>query len=201
MKKFILIVMAGLILVACGPKRPNFQEVSSPPKQLIQKGFSLTPLNELGWYIIGRSPYAIALAKQGSSPDETYAIQGSVYNIGSFSSDNEFIHFINKGQAQDTDISNPNRFKITAHDTTLKKYKGEPCAYSHTVTEDHAAVKRTNQNEFMVLEIFALVCRHPENQNAAISVNYSERYYPTNRSENIEAKAKILLNSLDFETL
>lgn len=201
MKKVITFIVTGLILVGCGPKKPNFQEVDTPSKPLVQKGFSITPLNESDWYIIGRSPYQIALAKQGESVDETRAIQGTVFKINNFPSNEEFVRFVKRGQAQDTDISNPDRFKITTHDVVLREHKGEPCAYSHTITEDHGAVKRSNTKGFMTLEIFALVCRHPENRNAAISVHYSERYYPKFRNGDIETKANSLLDSFDFKPI
>ncbi|ATX81182.1 hypothetical protein Ga0123462_0307 [Mariprofundus ferrinatatus] len=201
MGKIMLFMVAGLLLIGCGPKKPNLPEVGVPPKPLVQKGFSFTPLAETGWYIIGQVPYRVALARQGKSTDETHAIQGMVFNFKNFDSDEDFIRAVKAGQAQDTDITDPDRFKVTTHDTVLRPHKGERCAFSHIVTEDHGAVKRSATDGFMILEIYALVCRHPENRSAAVSVDYSQRYYAQNRNSDIESKAISLIDSVSFEPL
>lgn len=201
MKKLLLFIVIDLMLIGCGPKKPNLQEVATPPKPLIQKGFSFTPLDERGWYILGRNSFNIALARQGNSKDETRAIQGMVLKSNTFKSDDAFVQAVKKAQANDTDSSNPERFKVISNDTVAREHKGEACAFSHILSEDHKAIKRSRGDGVMLLEIYTLVCRHPQNRNAVVNVGYSERYYPQQRSSDMESKANKLLESVNFEPL
>ena len=188
----------GVILIGCGPKRTGPQEITTPPAPLIQRGYSFTPLNESGWYIFGRAASRIALGKRGKNTDETLAIQGAVIAIKGISSDEEFVHFVGDEMGKN---ANPERFKVTTQETTPFPHQGATCAYSHFVTEDHAAVKRSNVSGIMILEAFSLMCRHPDNQSRAVNISYSQGYYPQDRDVAIEDKAKALFDSLDFRPL
>ncbi|GAV19830.1 hypothetical protein MMIC_P0788 [Mariprofundus micogutta] len=197
----IAVLLSAIIFAGCAPKQPNFQMVESPPKAIVQNGYSFTPLDEPEWYIIGRTPITVALAKRGASTDETCAVQGNIFPIAKFESDEAFVAAVKQGQANDADIANPERFKVLTHDVSLYAHKGEPCAFSHIVTEDHAAKKRSKTEGMMILDIYALVCRHPQNRHAAISINYSQRSYAESRDAGIAEKSQHLFNSVEFTTL
>lgn len=194
------LLLCAFSIAGCAPKR-NFQMIASPPEIIVQNGYSFVPLDEPEWYVIGRSPIAIALAKRGVNIDETYAVQGKLFRIGDFASDEAFVAAVKQGQENDTDIANPERFKTIIHDVELYPHKGENCAFSHIVTEDHAAQKRSNTVGVMILDIYGLVCRHPQNRNAGFSFNYSQRNYTENLDADIERKAKQLIESVEFTTL
>ncbi|ATX80421.1 hypothetical protein Ga0123461_2015 [Mariprofundus aestuarium] len=201
LSRILIAVVISAVFAGCAPKRHNLQPVDSPPKTIVQNGFSFLPLDEKGWYILGRMPHAVALAREGTSTDETHAIQGKLFKFPTFASDEAFVRAVKKGQANDTDIANPDRYRTLTHVVALYEHRGEPCAFSHIVTEDHGAKKRTDTPGLMILDVYALVCRHPQNRNAAISFSYSQRYYPENRNENIASKARQLIDSLGFTTL
>ncbi|NWF37801.1 hypothetical protein F3F96_01415 [Mariprofundus sp. NF] len=200
LRLFVLILISA-VLAGCASNRPNLLPVDSPPKIIVQNGFSFMPLNESEWYIIERQPYEVSLAKRGAATDETFAIQGKVFQFPTFASNESFMQAVKQGQANDTDPANPGRYVTLTHDIELYEHRGETCAYSHIVTEDHAARKRTSTPGFMILDVYALICRHPQNQNAAISFNYSQRNYAQNLDKTLESKARRLIESLEFTAL
>jgi len=199
--RFIGVTLISAVFAGCAAQQPNFQQVETPPKAIVQNGYSFVPLDDPQWYIIGRTPFKVALSKKGSATDETYVINGELFRFPEFASDEAFLQAIKQGQSTDLDPANPTRYKRLVHDAELRKHRGETCVFSHVVTEDHGAKKRTSTAGFMILDVYALVCRHPQNQNAAITVGYSQRNYPENRDGNIESKARQLIESVDFTTL
>lgn len=185
------------LLRAC-PRKPQLPEIRIPPDRIAQKGYSLIPPNEKGWLVAGRNDYQLALVKKGANPDETFAIQAVPFRLSEFNTNEEFIRLIKEGQAKDTDSR---RFKIVKHDVVSYPKIGTNCAKSHTVSEDRAAVKRSQKPGDMILEAMALTCAHPKDKNLGISVIYSQRYYPGQRDLAFAEQATTVLSSVEFMDL
>jgi hypothetical protein len=191
-------VCAAWVVASCASMQPRLPEVQLPPERISQKGYSLVPLNEKGWLIVGRNAYQMALAKHGENPDETFAIQAILFRLSAFKTNEEFVRLIKEGQVKDT---NPQRFKILEHEVASYPTKGTDCAKSHMMAEDHAAVKRSGKSGDMVLEMLTLTCAHPKNRNVGISVIYSQRYYSDQRDSAFVEKGTSVLNSVEFSDL
>ena len=178
--------------------QPRLQEVQVPPERISQKGYSLVPLNEKGWLIAARNPYQLTIGKYGESRDETLAIQATLIKLQPFTTSEEFVRLVKEGQAKD---ATPGRFKMIKHEVIAYTAKGPNCVKTHMVTEDHAAVKRSEKIGYMVLEGLILTCAHPKNQSIGVNVTYSQRYYPEQKDSGFLEKALSVLNSVEFSDL
>lgn len=188
----------ALMLASCVPVGPRAPEIKLPPERILQKGYSIMPLNEEGWHILGRDQYRVALAKSGTGADETFAIQATVLDLPSFTSPDDLVRVVKEGQMKDTDLK---RFNVMKHEVVSHRQKEADCAKSHFVIEDTGAVKRTPRTGSMILEAMSINCAYPKNKNMGISVNYSHRYYPENKDANFVDRATAVLDSLEFENL
>jgi len=153
------------------------------------------PLNEKGWFIVGRDAYEIALAKRGENQDETFAIQAKPFMLPTFNTHEEFAHLIKESQADDI---NPQRFNIIKQEVTDYQMKGTDCVKSHLITEDNAAVKISSRPDNMLLEALTLTCALPIEKSIGISFIYSQRYYPGQGDPSFVEKAASVLNSIEF---
>lgn len=187
-----------LAITACAPKQPKLPELQVQPERIVQKGYSLVPLNEKGWIVAGRNQYQLALVKAGVNPDESIAIQAMTFKLSEFKSTEEFVRLIKEGQAKNAD---PQRFAIKEHEVVAYPKKGSNCAKSHLVTEDNAAVKRSGKSGSMILEALTLSCAHPKNENVVVEITYSHRYYPGQGDAAFIEKATSVIDSAEFSDL
>jgi hypothetical protein len=197
MKQFQKIVMLciAFVITACAATKPHLPEVKVPPERILEKGYSLMPLNEPGWLIEGRNDYAFAFVKPGANQDETFVIQAMFSRLPAYETNAEFLKVIKDGQNKDSDSK---RFEILKHDVSPFPMKGADCAESHMVTVDHAAVKRSNNTGDMILEALMLVCAHPSEKSVAIHVIYSHRHYPSQDDPAFMEKGATVLNSVQL---
>ena len=171
------------------------QDLPFPPQRIFQNAYSFMPPAELGWKTLVRDAHQLALARAGSSADETLGIQGRMFRLPAFSSDAELVEIIRKGLAEQA--ADP-RYKVLKHDLSAESLREASCARSHFVTEDLAAVKRTATPGVMILEVMTLSCAHPKNRNFAVTLVYSHRYYPQHADARFTEKAAAFLSSLEF---
>ena len=189
----VILLVTAAFTSSCAPTRPAIKEVTLPPQRIAQNGYSLVPLDEAEWLIGYRDSEALVIGKQGSDPDENMIIRAFAKVLPPLQSDAEFIGFaksvlIMEGAA---------RHKVLSQETKFVKVRGQSCAKTDTVMEDHGAVKRSSRTDHMILEVFALLCKHP-NQTTGILVAYSHRYYKGHKDKNSAIKAKILFDSIEF---
>jgi len=78
--------------------------------------------------------------------------------------------------------------------------KDQSCFRMDTVMEDHDAVKRTSRTDYMIIDDFAVFCRHP-NASMGILVSYSHRHYPENKDPGAAGKAQKVFDSIEFSEL
>lgn len=187
-----------LLITACAPMQLKLQTIPIPPERIAQKGYSLVPPNEKGWVIGGRNPHQLALGKHGSNPDETFAIQTMLFRLPAFKTTQELALLVKDGQAKDTDLQ---RFKIIRHDVAVHPDKNADCVKSHTVTEDHGAVKRSGKAGVMILDALTLTCAHPKNKSVGVNVVYSQRHYPEQGDSGFIEKATTIFDSVEFTDL
>jgi hypothetical protein len=194
-----LIGLLCLVLFVFGCAiRPKFITIDNPENRIVLQGYSLTPTNEPGWVIAARSSHQLALAKQGVEADETFAIQATLLKLPSFNSKDEFLDFVRAGQEADSD---PSRFTMKKHDVVSYKHMNTDCARSHLLAVDNAAAKRRKNSGDMLLEMATLACTHPDNKRVGISVVYSQRYYPNQKTAGFMSRADEVLESVEIENI
>ena len=190
-----VVLCAIFVLASCATTRPSPPEVKLPPERILQKGYSLMPLNEKGWVIEGRNAYTFAFGKLGANQDETFAIQAMFSRLPAYETNANFLQLIKDGQSKDT--GSP-RFEILKHDVTPFPMKGADCAESHMVIIDHNAARRSGNTGDMILEALSLICAHPSEKSVAINVVYSHRHYPGQDDPAFMEKGTAVLKSVEL---
>jgi hypothetical protein len=196
MKRQLIVMLSVMVLavMGCTPLRPAMKEVPIPPHIVLKNGYSLVPLDEPGWLIAYEDSEKLVLGRRAAAnPDETFVIRSFIQVLPPLKSDEEFIGFSKSVLV----MVGAKRNKILSQDTMPLTIKGQSCVRNDTVLEDHAAVKRTSRSENMVIESYALLCKHPNN-GVGILLEYSHRCYPENRDPDSAKKAKELFDSIGF---
>ena len=153
------------------------------------------PLDEEGWVINKRNSNAVILGKYGKNPDQTFSISAVLSQLPPFKTTEEFVRLVKEGRVQDTD---PKRFTTIKHEVTSYPQNGAECVRSHSVTVDHAAVKRSGKPGDMNFEIVGLVCAHPEDKKIAVNVICAQRSYAGDEDPKFLEKATTVLDSVEL---
>lgn len=198
MEKFLIaaVLFPVVFISACATTRPVMQEVSLPPQRIFLNGYSLVPLDEKGWLIGLRDRDAVVLGKQGNDPDENMIIRAFAEVLPPLKSEEEFIGFAKSILI----MEGATRHKVLSQQTRPVKVKSQSCVRSDTVMEDHNAVKRSAKTDPMILEVYSLVCKHP-NGSTGIVVAYSHRFYAGQKDLEAGGKAQNIFDSLEFSNL
>jgi hypothetical protein len=157
--------------------------------------FTMRPPTEEGWVIACRNNRQTALIKEGSSMDETYAMNVILVELPNLNSREEFMSFVKEGRRRGTDSK---RFNIITDDLAYFDGRKDYCLNYHSVVEDKEAVKRSGNKGTMILEMVGYVCRHPGNKNIGINFDYSQRYYAGHRDNNLADKAREDFKLVEF---
>jgi len=192
-KRLLGIALIGL--AACHTMQKPPPDLPYPPQRIFQNAYSFMPPAEFGWKTLVRNPHQLALARAGSTPDETFAIQARMFALPAFSTSEEFVEIIRKGLAEQAADA---RYNVLRHDVGADSLVQASCARSHFVAEDHAAVKRTAMPGVLVLEVMTLSCAHPKNRNWGVTLVYSHRYDQAHADSKFTEKAAAFLSSLEF---
>lgn len=188
----------GLAVSACALQPQNFLEIPVPPARVEQQGYSFVPLNEKGWQFVARNAYQVALAKYGTKPDETFAIQATLLKLPAYSTPDEFLGVVKDGQERDMD---PKRFRILKYEVIALAGRATDCTKSHAVAEDNGALRRTSRRDIMVLEMLSLTCAHPRSKGVGVNVAYSHRHYPGDEDPNFAQKATQVIEGVQFTSM
>lgn len=195
MSRCLGILLGCLFVAGCHTFRKPVPELPVPPQRIFQNAYSFMPPAEFGWLVLVRTGQQLALARRGSNPDETYAIQARVFHLPTYASDDEFVELIRKGLAEQA--SDP-RYTTVKHEVRGEPSKQTSCATSHFVAEDKAAVTQTSPSATMILEVRTLSCAHPKRRDAVVTLVFSHRYYPGQADPKFAEKATALLSSMEF---
>jgi hypothetical protein len=110
----------------------------------------------------------------------------------------ELVRIVKEGQEKDID---PQRYRMLRHDVTFHQEKGADCTKSYVLSEDTAAVKKSERPGSMMVELLTLTCSHPKDKVVGVNIVYSHRYFPEQKDPRFAEKATSVLSSVEFEDL
>ena len=145
--------------------------------------------------IPNRNSGTINFVKQGSGMDETYAVYVQLVELPTLPTRDAFVEHVKSGREKDIDR---NRFTLVRDDFGYYEGREDYCISYHSIAEDRKAVKRSNSNDPMILEMIGFFCRQPKNKNTAIAFEYSHRYYTGHQDQKLSKKAKETFEKLKF---
>jgi hypothetical protein len=184
----------ALALASCA-STPGRWEVPIPPEPILQSGYSVTPLNEKGWYVREQNLQHLSIGKYGEYKDQTFAIDGLLVRLPAFKTIEELISVVKEPQ---TTFPNPQRFTMLKYEIAAYPKKGPDCVKSHSVMIDHAAANRSGTPGDMEIEAVFLVCAHPKDKSVGVQVMYSQRHWPGQGDPRFLEKAMAVLDSVEF---
>ena len=176
-----------MLLTAC--MTTNTAKISDPAKMLAIAGVTILPLQEQNWHIISNTKQQLAMVKPGKKEGETYAVNVSLFKVPPADTIDEFLEQVKKQRSSEPDTG---RFKVLSN--TEKIYK-QSCIEHQSLSKDFGAIGKIN-TEYMLLETFGYNCSHKHASDVGVNVEYSRRYYPDSRKENLQDNAQALISNI-----
>jgi hypothetical protein len=128
--------------------------------------------NSAGWRLVKSQESGLAFARSGSSSNESYVAQVSIFALAESNSPEEFVALIRKGAEADAP---PDRFKNLESSYEYTNQRGYDCVKVVGVTEDTEARTSLFKRESLKLQVISLYCRHPKEPGAAFMAGLSHR--------------------------
>jgi hypothetical protein len=188
-------MLSVLLAVTSCASNPGDRELLLPPETIWQLGYSITPLNEQGWFVRARDRQHLMIGKYGEYPDQTFAIDGLLVRLPRFRTTEELTTFLKERQ---TTFPDTQRFTMLKYEIDAYPKKGPNCVKSHSVMIDHAANNRSGKRGDMDLEAYFLVCIHPEDKSIGVQLMYSQRHWPGQGDPQFSEKATTVLDSIEL---
>jgi hypothetical protein len=168
-QKIASLIFAGLIS-ACAYAQTPGQPVK--PKQLFPGDvLNVYSPDAEGWIITGMAKNGIGFGKRGAASGETYAAQAIIFEMPPMASHDALVDFVKKRIAA---MNPPPRFVETSSNYQYTEERSYPCVNVHMVLDDNAAVTPAGK-EKLELQVVALYCRHPVQQQLGFFAAYSHR--------------------------
>ena len=195
----IILASALLWSAACCAAAPNLPEIPDSAQRMYVVGVSAPlPQDKKGWYVAAHTPYNAGITKLGATKDATIVIEMQAFKLSPPQPGEDFAALVKEGQTKNSD---PNRFTEQVHDVTPFKLGEAVCARTHGVSLDKQAKAPTGESTTLILEVYTLTCRHPEDPIVGINVTYSLRYHEGDRDPQLEQAAAAILDGVQFTPL
>lgn len=186
----VSIVFCSLSIIACTPMQPKLQELQVPPERIVQRGYSLVPINEAGWYIKNRDQDKVVLGKVPKDSKEIYVIQAESFRLPEFQSIGEIPRLKKESIVRGMDPLAIKEIEVAAYSKN-----GISCFKSYFVTTVNSPKISEKPG---LMKMLGLMCLHPNKQNIGVDVvvHYSN-YEGTGDGAFIE-KATSVLDSVEL---
>lgn len=170
--RLLAVLSLFLALAACTTPALHVGQ-SVPPGYLYKAKFlNIHSPAEKGWSLVGAAESGIQFARHGDRKEGTFAAQVATFPLPEFQDDDVFLDFIKRSFQTDTDHK---RFTIIKSSFKLSDARKYLCVRVFAVVEDRQAPTLAKHHRKLLLQSFALYCRHPLNKLAGFAIIYSHR--------------------------
>jgi len=185
----IFLLLLSITLASCVTSGPTKKSNEIPANFLYAGSYiNIHAPNSSGWHLLESSNNGMAFARGGGAPSANLAAQVSMFNLPKTETPDEFLSFIKRGIAKDTDST---RFDNIESDFSYTEERGYPCVRIKNTTRDNQAQTGGTRKEQLLLQMESLYCRHPIREQTGFSVTYSHRGLSLYPKLSTEAKAFI----------
>lgn len=189
-------IMPAILVGACASISSAPGELPTPPKRLQSGNISFLPPNEPGWFVAQRSPERLTLLKRGKLEGDAYLIEATFVALRPFASPAELTRIVRAQREKDAAAP---RFRIKAHELSEQSIGGAQCILSYLLAEDRQANAGENIVTAMLVESVAVVCPRPHDRTNAIVLEFSHRSFPEDQDRALRARARPVVESLQFD--
>ena len=168
--------------------------VTTPDVSYQMDGYAVAAPPGAGWFEMRRTRDFLYFGKRLSSPTHSFiavalsAPAGGPYaDVGAFR-----LHIV----SQITENSADQRNKVALAAAEVDPASGPFCVRYQTLSEDRGAVGTRGQS--LLTETFGVSCLHPEHNELAIDVSYTERGLPAETGTTLRDEGERFVRSLKF---
>ncbi len=168
--------------------------VITPEAVYQMDGYTVLAPPGAGWFEMKRARDYLYFGKRLSSPTHSFiAVALSAPAGGPYADAEAFrAHVVN----QITENAADERNKVALAAAEVDSASGPFCVRYQTRTEDRGAVGARGQS--LLTETFGVSCLHPEHNELAIDVSYTERGLPTETGTTLRDEGERFVRSLAF---
>lgn len=195
MKSLAWLAAGALLIGACSPMKARDGALPNPPARLEHAGLSFLPPAEDDWWIAGRTPDSLVLAKVGKLEGDTSTIEASAIALQPFASTLERGRFVKALREQG--LASP-RFRIRTHEASERSVEGAACMVSYLLIEDRQPETGTGTLGALLIESLSLICPHPARARVGAMLTYTHRSYPEDQDRAFKVRAGAVLDSFRF---
>ncbi len=161
-------------------------------QRVAQPGVSFIPPAGKPWSVLMQSTYQIALGARGSSENETFVTNVSIYQLPSTLSPQQFLAHVRAGRAAEPQTG---RFEVISNEEQLYADRPETCVKHRASSKDYGAGRGA---DFTVIDYLGMNCIHPKAPRVGILVELSRKSPPSVAGPSFEALGMSLLRSVEF---
>lgn len=169
----ILLCFLSFALASCATA-PSQTSAPLPAGYLYEGSYiNVRVPNSDGWHLASASTAGMAFARSGVEQGASFGAQALVFPLPETQREEEFVTLIKTSLEADTD---PARFPSVKSDYEYSEDRKYPCVKVSSVAEDNQAkTSKSHGSEKLILQSYALYCRHPAHQGVGFAAIYSRR--------------------------
>ena len=183
MKAVLLVLGTSVILLSCATPAQKGPTPVKPAQSFEGPYINVKAPGSDGWLLLGSSPRGMAFAKRGLAAGESFGAVVRMFDLPAINTESDLVEAVKAGLGADAD---PARFEVIESSFQQTSSRAYPCVRYHGLFNDKQAQTSSTTTEPLLLEMYALYCRHPVRTSSGFSANYSYRgrsRYPSLESE------------------
>jgi tetratricopeptide (TPR) repeat protein len=179
---------------SCAAKTEYTKIISSEERIKIE-GVSVLPPKGEGWYFRKVHPGHIQIGKLGDTKDQSVGGIITLSKLPDIKTKEEFLALISEQRSRGKTNS---RFKNILNKEALSNERNDFCVRFHTVYKDFGAKNLPLTSDYLIVEDIGINCRHPYNENIAVTIAFSQRTLENNKIKNFESIANNFIQNTIF---
>jgi hypothetical protein len=192
-RRTIALAAAGMSLLmvgACATPPPATEapapEQTEPQQQVFSSNYiTIHAPTSGGWALIEESNSGILFAKGDQTANDRFVAKVTLFGLQPTETDEAFQILIESMAAKDLDLT---RFEVQSENFRYTQERPYPCVRYQSVANDKATRAWA---EPLILELDALYCRHPVQEETGFSVIFSHLGYTAHPQLRMESEAFI----------
>lgn len=169
-------LLAGLLAVAgsaCVPPAPRTAPERVPAGQAFLGSYiNITAPKSEAWHLLESSGRGMAFARQGESPNASFAASVMMFDLPPTNGAKEFEELIVRQASGDLETK---RFTTKEFSHHYNDARGYPCVRMHNLSEDREARTASGGTAALMIENENLYCRHPVRTDTGFVITFSHR--------------------------
>jgi len=195
--KILSLTLALYVSLACIPAHSADPiEITSLDNRIETPAYSVLPPQEPGWSYFRETPIKLYFGRIGEKDGQSFTGMIVVSRSPHVKSAGEFLNAVSKQRARGSDDP---RYQDLINDETVDIEAGLYTVRFHSKYKDFGAVNLPDATDYLIVEDFGAVIRHPTNQTVAVTIALSQRSKEDDLSPNLKVLAEQFISSMELK--